>query len=515
MGIRWCAEFNTAVRLQRGLVASLGCLAALGFFILSGSAAAAQDKCTADDFNDAVDAAGSAMRDFNAEALPKLQGKLKQLKTFKGWTDDDYESKGMDFLLDARIAGFDAKANDLLQRVDDLGRIEEGAQPDCSKLPELRAAGIELLAVMKAKSAYTIGKIDAEISPKSQVTSSRTPGSDGQAGSSAREGPLRGSFPSDVDELIKLNPTGGNAGAGETSNPAATVTSESRTQSAEKAPRAAPPAGNQAGGQAGGQSGKQASGQAATPPGNSAAVRKPQQAPASSPASTPAARSPDAGPAAAPSADTPWRTQTQSEPGADGSRELAMNQNPAFDGNVALGPDGRPIPVLPPDAILEPAEGYTIEEIQLATRGFFGTISTGLASVIEHAFKTWGQPTAYVLGEEGGGAFLAGLRYGKGMLYPRVGGKRQVYWHGPSVGYDFGAAGSRTLILIYQMDRPEDIFRRFTGVDGSAFVVGGVGLTILKGGPVIMAPIRTGLGLRLGANIGYIRFSPEATWNPF
>ncbi len=492
MNIRWCGEFDMEVRIRRAVVAALGCLAALGLMILSSGAALAQDQCTADDFDNAVDAAGSAMREFNSEALPKLQSKLKQLKTHKGWADGDYESKGMDFLLDARIAGFDAKANDLLQRVDDLGRIEEGAQPDCSKLPELRAAGIELLAVMKAKSAYTIGKIEAEISPGSQMATARRSGSEGRTGSGASEGPLRGSFPSDVDELIRLNPTGEPSGADERQEPPT---------------RAAPPTSNQNAGQAGGPDG----GRSASSPGSTAAVRKPQTAAPASPSSKPAApKPPDA-----PSPETPWRTQTQSEPGADRSGELAMNQDPAFDGNVTLGPDGRPVPVLPPDAILEPAEGYTIEEIQLATRGFFGTISTGLASVIEHAFTTWGRPTAYVLGEEGGGAFLAGLRYGKGMLYPRVGAKRQVYWHGPSVGYDFGAAGSRTLILIYQMDRPEDIFRRFTGVDGSAFVVGGVGLTILKGGPVIMAPIRTGLGLRLGANIGYIRFSPEATWNPF
>jgi hypothetical protein len=93
--------------------------------------------------------------------------------------------------------------------------------------------------------------------------------------------------------------------------------------------------------------------------------------------------------------------------------------------------------------------------------------------------------------------------------------KRQVYWHGPSLGYDFGAEGSRTLFLIYSLKASDDLFRRYVGVDGSAYVLGGVGLTVLKGGPVVMAPIRTGVGLRLGANIGYVRFTPHATWNPF
>jgi hypothetical protein len=160
-------------------------------------------------------------------------------------------------------------------------------------------------------------------------------------------------------------------------------------------------------------------------------------------------------------------------------------------------------------------QGYTIDEIREATKGFFGTISTSLASVIEHTFSSAGRPTAYVLGNEGGGAFLAGLRYGSGTLFLRSGGKHKVYWHGPSIGSDIGAEGARTLYLIYRLKEPEGLFRRFVGIDGTAFVVGGVGVTLLKGGDVIMAPIRSGVGLRLGASIGYVRFTPSPTWNPF
>jgi hypothetical protein len=94
-------------------------------------------------------------------------------------------------------------------------------------------------------------------------------------------------------------------------------------------------------------------------------------------------------------------------------------------------------------------------------------------------------------------------------------GVRKVYWHGPSLGTDFGASGSRTLFLIYRMQGADDLYRNFTGVDGSAYFVGGVGLTLLKGGPVIMAPIRSGVGMRLGANVGYVRFTERPTWNPF
>ncbi|MCC7253925.1 MAG: DUF1134 domain-containing protein [Hyphomicrobium sp.] len=189
--------------------------------------------------------------------------------------------------------------------------------------------------------------------------------------------------------------------------------------------------------------------------------------------------------------------------------------------NYDAPPPGTPYELPPPEgedgasAFDAEGGGYTIDEIREATRGFFGTVSTSLASVIEHAFQKSGRPTAYVLGTEGGGAFLAGLRYGEGTLYLRNGGSQKVYWHGPSIGYDVGAEGSRTLFLIYDLHEPETLFRRFTGVDGSAYLVGGVGMTLLKGGPVMMAPIRSGLGLRIGASIGYVRFSPRPTWNPF
>jgi hypothetical protein len=188
-----------------------------------------------------------------------------------------------------------------------------------------------------------------------------------------------------------------------------------------------------------------------------------------------------------------WSTETRPQPDA--------------------GPAEQPLAALPPpDAEVE--AGYTIDEMRDITRGFFGTISTELASVLEYAFSTSGRPDGYVVGTEGGGAFLAGLRYGSGTLYMRSGGTEKLYWHGPSIGTDFGASGSRTMFLIYHLREPGDLLRQFTGIDGSAYFVGGVGITFLKGGPVIMAPIRSGLGFRLGANIGYIRFA-RPTWNPF
>ena len=161
------------------------------------------------------------------------------------------------------------------------------------------------------------------------------------------------------------------------------------------------------------------------------------------------------------------------------------------------------------------AVGFSPDDIRAAGRGVFGTLSAGLASVIDYAFTTYGRPTGYIIGQEGGGAFLAGLRYGDGTLVTKLSGEHKIYWQGPSVGYDFGLAGSQVMILVYSVDRPEQLHARFAGVDGSAYLVGGAGITFLKKGPIVLAPIRTGIGLRVGANIGYLKFTPVASLNPF
>ncbi len=174
-----------------------------------------------------------------------------------------------------------------------------------------------------------------------------------------------------------------------------------------------------------------------------------------------------------------------------------------------------PSPATQPKGASASGDAYTIDEIRTAARGVFGSISTNLASVIEYAFSNYGRPTAYVLGEEGGGAFIAGVRYGSGRLYAKRLPTTKVYWHGPSVGYDFGASGSRTLFLIYKLDQVRELYSGFSGIDGSAYFIGGAGITFLSNNKVIMAPIRTGIGFRIGANVGYLRFTPKPTWNPF
>jgi len=146
---------------------------------------------------------------------------------------------------------------------------------------------------------------------------------------------------------------------------------------------------------------------------------------------------------------------------------------------------------------------------------FFGTVSRGLASVIEKAVSNWGQPNGYVLGQEASGAFVAGVRYGEGVLYTRNAGDLKVFWQGPSIGFDWGGEGARTMMLVYHLPATNAIYQRFAGIDGSAYFIGGFGMTALGAGNVLVVPIRSGVGLRLGANIGYLKFTPAPTWNPF
>jgi hypothetical protein len=172
-----------------------------------------------------------------------------------------------------------------------------------------------------------------------------------------------------------------------------------------------------------------------------------------------------------------------------------------------------PAPAPPPQP---PATNqFSPNEIIDAGHHFFGGVSRGLASIVEKAGSQWGQPNGYILGEEASGAFVGGLRYGDGTLYTKNAGDLRVYWQGPSLGFDAGADGARTMMLVYNLPRTEAIFERFGGVAGSAYFIGGLGMTALTANDIVVVPIRTGVGLRLGANLGYLKFTSHPTWNPF
>jgi hypothetical protein len=158
---------------------------------------------------------------------------------------------------------------------------------------------------------------------------------------------------------------------------------------------------------------------------------------------------------------------------------------------------------------------YTSEEIISTGHRFFGKTTRGLAEAVEYVFKSQGEPTAYIVGEEGSGAIIGGLRYGEGTIYYKNGTKQRIFWQGPSLGWDFGGNGSRSLVLVYHSSSPRQLYRRFGGVEGSAYFVGGLGVNFQKYGDIVLAPIRTGVGLRLGANVGYLKYSGKPNWNPF
>jgi hypothetical protein len=160
-------------------------------------------------------------------------------------------------------------------------------------------------------------------------------------------------------------------------------------------------------------------------------------------------------------------------------------------------------------------ETYATIEIIDAGHGFFGQISGSLAALIERVFADFGAPSGYILGEEGSGAVIGGLRYGEGVLYTRAYPPQRIYWQGPSIGWDVGGDGARVMMLLYGLPSPETLFQRFAGVNGSAYLVGGLGFTVLSADTTHVVPVRAGLGARLGVNLGYLKFTPHPTWNPF
>jgi hypothetical protein len=160
-------------------------------------------------------------------------------------------------------------------------------------------------------------------------------------------------------------------------------------------------------------------------------------------------------------------------------------------------------------------ESFSSEEIVDNGHRFFGSIARGLAEGVESANRRWGKPNAYILGQEGSGAFVGGLRFGEGTMYTRNAGKRPVFWQGPSIGFDAGMDGDRTMMLVYNLPAVESIFRRYSGVDGSAYLIGGLGFTALNNDDVVVIPVRSGVGARIGMNLGYLKFTPDKTWNPF
>jgi len=178
---------------------------------------------------------------------------------------------------------------------------------------------------------------------------------------------------------------------------------------------------------------------------------------------------------------------------------------------VSALPAGAQQPAAPPPA---DNSSYTPGELVGAGHRFFGGVSRGLAQVIERVVSQWGLPNGYILGQEGSGAIVVGLRYGEGTLYTKNAGDLKVFWQGPTLGWDLGGEGARTMMLVYNLPATRAIYQHFAGVDGSAYLIGGFGMTVLTANRIVVVPIRSGVGVRLGANVGFLKFTDRATWNP-
>ena len=158
---------------------------------------------------------------------------------------------------------------------------------------------------------------------------------------------------------------------------------------------------------------------------------------------------------------------------------------------------------------------YRAADLQKAGEEVFGEGAQGLAEMIQGLLKKQGEPNAYIQGNEGGAALIVGLRYGKGKLFHKVGGEKPVYWTGPSVGIDAGANAGKTFVLVYNLFNTEDLYKRFPAGEGQAYVVGGLTASYLRSGDIVIIPIRMGVGMRLGVNAGYMKFSKKQKWVPF
>lgn len=158
---------------------------------------------------------------------------------------------------------------------------------------------------------------------------------------------------------------------------------------------------------------------------------------------------------------------------------------------------------------------FKADEIVKAGHAFFGGASANIASVIENMFSQSGKPSAYIIGEEGSGSLIVGARYGEGYIYFKDGQRYKIFWQGPSIGFDFGGDASKTMVLVYGVSEPNQLINRFPGIDGSAYVIGGMGITYQQNGDIRLGVIRTGIGARLGVNVGYLKYSAAPDWNPF
>jgi len=210
------------------------------------------------------------------------------------------------------------------------------------------------------------------------------------------------------------------------------------------------------------------------------------------------------------SAGTTYSPPAESQPPVDAPTPYPGNGTPVESptNGTTYAPPARQAPA-------DNSETYHQDDLIGAAEGVFGKGAKGLAGVIEDLLKKQGEPNGYIIGREGGGAIAVGLRYGSGTLYHKVEGQQPVYWTGPSIGFDAGANAGNAFVLVYNLYDTEDLYHRFGAGEGQAYLVGGFTVSYLRRGNIVLIPVRAGAGLRLGANIGYMKFTHKQSWMPF
>lgn len=224
-----------------------------------------------------------------------------------------------------------------------------------------------------------------------------------------------------------------------------------------------------------------------------------------------------------PSAPTSWNAPATAADPATATPERAAPQGRAQDWAPAQGqPSAEPAsatPAAPTDINSIPVTGHagTVprRDVFNAAEGVFGRGARGLAGILENILRDQGEPIAYISGQEASGAFIFGVRYGSGTMHHQIEGDRDVYWTGPSLGFDFGGDVNKVFVLVYNLNDSQQLFRRYPGGEGHAYFVGGFSATYLRRGDVVLIPVRLGGGLRLGLNVNYMRFSEHNRWLPF
>ncbi len=189
---------------------------------------------------------------------------------------------------------------------------------------------------------------------------------------------------------------------------------------------------------------------------------------------------------------------------------IALGVSPS----AALAQNQQSPPQTPPPSASDHDLRYTANEITRAGADFFGITTEAMAKGVQHVFAELGEPDAYITGDEGSGAFIFGVRYGSGWLIRKSAEPKKVYWKGPSVGFDAGGNASKSFTLVYNLREDRRLFQRFPGVEGSIYVVAGLGINYLRSGGVTLAPMRMGVGIRAGVNAHYQVYTEDRDWFP-